>query len=80
MYLVLLVHGMDDWPCLITEDRAKAESFAAQLGPDVPEAILNVFGMDTSNSNPVCVKIVTFGVFTTDGMKPSRVELVKDFN
>jgi hypothetical protein len=73
MYLVQLVHAMDDLPVYRTESKPAALKFAKNLKAMPTKKVRDLFQTDCAM--PVCSRIVTFNA---QG-QPAKVELVKDF-
>lgn len=59
MYLVQLVHRMDDLPVYLSDDEDDAKGVAESLDWEPSAAIRQIFGHCTSE--PVHIEIVTFG-------------------
>jgi len=73
VYLVNLVHTMDDIPMRLFADMDEAFEFAKQIAWDVPEEMSQRLELPGC-STPVCVSVTTF----QDGIPISRV-VVRDF-
>jgi len=74
MYLVQLVHSLDDFPVYLSDSKPKALRFAKRVKPELTERIRDLFSTD--GSDPVKVRIVTFNA---QG-QPAKVEIVKYFS
>jgi len=73
MYLVQLVHSLDDFPVYQSDSKPKALRFAKRVKPKLTKRLRDLFCQ--VGSDPVKVRIVTFNA---QG-QPAKVEIVKDF-
>jgi hypothetical protein len=72
MYLVMLIHAMDDLPLGLFTTKRQAERFAESVEPQPSKQIRDLYGTDCSN--PCKVDIVKF----THGL-PVKCWTVKTF-
>ncbi len=67
LYLVMLIHAMDDMPLRLFADFAMARRFAERVRPMPTDAIAELYGVDSAK--PVSVEVLLF----VDGVPVDRV-------